>query len=61
MPQYDYSCQECNKPYSFNRSMSDPDPGYKCEKCNIPLSRIYNSVGISFNAPGFYSSDNRKK
>lgn len=61
MPQYDYICQPCNKTFSFHRSMSEADPGYTCESCNGSLNRLYNSVGISFNAPGFYSSDNRKK
>lgn len=61
MPQYDYTCNSCNKQYSKVRSINDPDPGYSCETCNVPLSRVYYSVGVTFNGSGFYKTDYGKK
>ena len=60
MPVYEYFCPECNKEYSFQRSIKDDDPGYSCETCNISLKKVYYSAGAIFNGSGYYSTDNRK-
>lgn len=60
MPNYEYECTECKSEYNKYRSMKDDDPGYLCDTCNIPLIRVYSSIGVTFNGPGFYKTDNRK-
>lgn len=60
MPAYDYVCPECNQDYTKVRGMSENDPGYKCETCNVDLTRVYSSIGVTFNGSGFYKTDNRK-
>lgn len=60
MPAYDYICLECNLEYTKVRGMSEDDPGYACDTCNVPLTRVYSSIGVTFNGSGFYKTDNRK-
>jgi putative FmdB family regulatory protein len=60
MPTYDYECSSCDKKFSFQRSMAEKDPGYLCTTCDKSLSRVYSSIGITFNGSGFYKTDNRK-
>lgn len=60
MPSYEYECSDCVKKYLKTRSMSEDDPGYKCETCNNPLTRVYSSIGVTFNGSGFYKTDNRR-
>lgn len=60
MPNYEYECTKCNTKYDKFRSMNDDDPGYSCDTCNVDLVRVYFNVGITFNGPGFYKTDNRK-
>ena len=60
MPAYDYKCSECNLDFTKVRGMSEYDPGYNCETCNVPLTRVYSSIGVTFNGSGFYKTDNRK-
>lgn len=60
MPSYEYDCTSCSAKYTKIRSMSENDPGYLCDTCQNPLVRVYSNVGISFNGPGFYTTDNRK-
>lgn len=61
MPYYDYACLECDKDYTFERSIKDEEPHYVCDTCGYGLSRIYNNIGITFKGSGFYKTDNRKK
>jgi putative FmdB family regulatory protein len=62
MPAYEYKCTgSCAEIVIRVRSIKEDDPGYTCETCNSKLERVYSNVGALFNAPGFYSTDNRKK
>lgn len=61
MPAYEYDCMACAVRYTKVRSMSENDPGYNCEICKNSLVRVYSNIGVTFNASGFYSTDNRKK
>lgn len=61
MPAYEYLCDKCNINYTKVRGIKEDDPGYHCETCNTALSRVYSNVGVVFNGPGYYSTDNRKK
>ena len=62
MPAYEYKCTgTCTEIVVRVRSIKEDDPGYNCETCNSKLERVYSNVGALFNAPGFYSTDNRKK
>lgn len=59
---YEYECGNCGNVVEIERKITDPESEYDCpnNKCGTTLTRIWNSPSISFNAPGFYSSDNRK-
>ena len=48
MPYYDYSCLQCDKDYTFERSIKDEEPNYTCDICGYGLSRIYGKVGVTF-------------
>ena len=61
MPSYEYDCMSCATRYTKIRSMSENDPGYTCDVCKKALVRVYSNVGIMFNGPGFYKTDNNKK
>ena len=57
MPIYTYKCKACETPYQKVRGITESEPEYTCESCDKPLSRVYSSIGITFNGGGFYSSD----
>lgn len=57
MPIYEYRCGNCDTPYTKVRGISDTEPQYKCDTCNILLTRVYSSVGVTFNGSGFYRTD----
>lgn len=61
MPYYEYACIECDKDYTFERSIKDKEPRYVCEQCGYILNRVYSEVGVTFNGSGFYKTDNREK
>ena len=57
MPVYDYKCNKCSITIEFKRGFGE-DREPVC--CNETMSRQWSSPGVMFNAPGFYSTDNRK-
>jgi len=57
MPLYDYKCKECDKITTITRAFADKEGSYKCDTCNSDLSRVYSSIGVTFNGSGFYSTD----
>lgn len=61
MPVYEYRCDECDTTHTKVRGISDADPGYLCDTCNFPLTKVYSSIGVTFNGGGFYSTDSRGK
>jgi putative FmdB family regulatory protein len=57
MATYEYKCKGCGQEISVTRSISDKETVPGCLACNLPLSRVYSSVGVTFNGGGFYSTD----
>jgi len=57
MPVYDYKCNACSSSIEFKREFGE-DREPSC--CNQTMQRQWSAPGVMFNAPGFYSSDNRK-
>lgn len=57
MALYEYKCKDCEKTITVSRSISEPENPTFCVTCKIPLSRVYSSVGVTFNGSGFYSTD----
>jgi putative FmdB family regulatory protein len=57
MPVYDYKCNTCSSAIEFKREFGE-DREPVC--CNNIMQRQWSAPGVMFNAPGFYSSDNRK-
>jgi putative FmdB family regulatory protein len=60
MATYDYKCKGCDQTITINRSISDKEIIPECFDCDMPLSRVYYSVGVTFNGGGFYSTDKGK-
>jgi len=57
MPTYEYRCGSCG--YDFETFQHfDDEPLKVCPKCGEQLHKVFNSVGIVFKGPGFYSTDN---
>jgi putative FmdB family regulatory protein len=60
MAMYEYRCNDCNQSITITRSISDKEVIPECLTCKIKLSRVYSSVGVTFNGGGFYSTDKGK-
>lgn len=57
---YEYECPGDGNVIEIKRGINDSEPEYDCPVCGTTLVRIYRPAPIIFNAPGFYSRDNRK-
>ena len=57
MAMYEYKCGSCDQTVTIARPMSAKEEIPLCVSCKSPLSRVYSSVGITFNGSGFYSTD----
>lgn len=61
MALYEYKCKSCNASETVSRGIADKEIIPSCKTCNISLTRVYSSVGVTFNGGGFYSTDNRSR
>ena len=57
---YQYQCPSDNSIIEIERKITDPEESYVCNTCGVSLVRVWNAVPITFNAPGFYTTDNKK-
>lgn len=55
---YQYKCNQCNTELEVERSIKDEERAPVCIDCHGTMARIWNSPAITFNGPGFYSTDN---
>jgi len=55
MPTYEYRCNECLTLQVLSRHVDDRDEEVICV-CGEQMNRVYNTPGIKFNGPGFYST-----
>lgn len=60
MALYEYTCKQCSINVIISRGINDPEENTKCDNCNIDLTRVYSSIGVTFNGGGFYSTDKGK-
>lgn len=57
MPTYVYACKSCEHRFEQYQSFSE-DSLLTCPECaQDALRKVFNSVGIVFKGPGFYSTD----
>lgn len=56
MPVYDYRCTECEHTFEIKQSIHD-DTLTECPSCEGALSKVFSSIGMSFNGSGFYRND----
>lgn len=54
MPRYDFRCNTCHEIKEIEENIPPA-----CPMCADLMVRIYSPVGIQFNSPGFYSTDNK--
>jgi putative FmdB family regulatory protein len=58
VPIYEYKCRKCSVKTNITRGFNDTDTP-ACSTCNLDLTRVYSSIGVSFNGSGFYSTDKK--
>jgi putative FmdB family regulatory protein len=58
MPIYSYRCTECGEAFDIRQEFTD-DSLTECPNCGGKLRKLFNTVGVSFNGPGFYRTDSR--
>jgi putative FmdB family regulatory protein len=56
MPIYEYACVTCETNKEITRKFDDPEILPPCPSCGYNMSRVFNTFGIHFNGPGFYST-----
>lgn len=56
MPIYEYNCMTCETNKEITRKFDDPEILPPCPNCGYSMSRVFNTFGIHFNGPGFYST-----
>ena len=61
MPNYVYRCPNCDQVTTVTAALADYDPALPCSKCQTPQRRIYDSPGVTFKSPGFYTTDKGQK
>jgi putative FmdB family regulatory protein len=59
MALYEYRCKSCDASRTISRGITEKEVTPHCDSCNLSLSRVYSSVGVTFNGGGFYSTDNK--
>ena len=57
---YEYKCKSCDASETVSRGITDKEIVPQCQSCNVPLTRVYSSIGVTFNGGGFYSTDKGK-
>jgi putative FmdB family regulatory protein len=58
MPTYSYRCTECDNAFDIHQAFTD-DALTVCEVCGGRLRKLFNTIGVTFNGSGFYSTDSR--
>lgn len=56
MPTYEYACIECDQKKEIVRGFNDEEVLPPCPTCGYKMTRVFNTFGIHFNGPGFYST-----
>lgn len=56
MPRYDYKCAWCEETVEITHLISD-EPTIYCPKCVKVMTKGISIPAVSFNGPGFYSTD----
>jgi putative FmdB family regulatory protein len=60
MPTYSYRCTECGEAFDIQQAFTD-DTLTVCPNCGGSMRKLFNTVGVTFNGPGFYRTDSRAK
>jgi putative FmdB family regulatory protein len=58
MATYEYSCSRCGIAVTIERKMTEEESIPRCD-CGNQMARVWSSAAVIFNAPGFYSTDNK--
>jgi len=54
---YEFKCEKCGIQYETESSIHSEVSNPNC--CGQPMSRVWSTPSVKFNASGFYSTDNR--
>lgn len=57
---YQYRCEKCKSEIEIERSIHAEANAPLCITCHELMSRIWSSPAVTFNAPGFYVTDNKR-
>jgi putative FmdB family regulatory protein len=61
MPIYEFKCQGCGSQYEADVSIHAEVSAPNCVPCGQVMGRVWSTPGVTFNAGGFYSTDNRPR
>ena len=59
MPNYEYACKTCTQTVTVNRGIKELEFKPKCLKCDAYMVRVYDAPVVTFNSPGFYSTEGK--
>jgi putative FmdB family regulatory protein len=59
MPNYDYKCQECSLTLTITRGIAEEEKKPPCPNCTKVMIRVFKAPPVSFNSPGFYSTEGK--
>jgi putative FmdB family regulatory protein len=58
VPTYAYKCRECGNAFDIQQAFSD-DALTVCPSCGGALRKVFGTVGVTVNGPGFARADPR--
>mgnify|MGYP003344657619 FL=1 len=56
---YEYECPGDGEKVEIERGISEPEGEYACGTCGAKLIRVWSTPAITFNGPGFYTTDSK--
>lgn len=60
MPLYEYCCNECNKDFEIEKSITKYQRQENCPICNKLSNRVYKNIKITFNWVGNWYANKKQ-
>lgn len=59
MPLYEFQCTECGHVFDILQVKYRSDSCPKCKKCGAASKRLFSVPLVTYNGPGFYTTDSK--